>query len=143
MKTSPPDFNAGIIDEFRANEGHVGGAWKDTPLLVLHHTGARPGTARVNPLAYLDDDGRYVVIASNGGAPNHPGWYHNLKARPATTIEVGAGTVEVVASEATGQEREQLFRTQAARFPQLAEFERAAERRIPVVVLTPRESGAA
>ena len=74
MKTSPPDFNARIIDEFRANAGHVGGVWADTPLLVLHHTGARSGNDRVNPLAYMDDRGRYVVIASNGGAPNHPGW---------------------------------------------------------------------
>jgi deazaflavin-dependent oxidoreductase (nitroreductase family) len=140
MKTSPPDFNATIIDEFRANAGHVGGVWDDTPLLVLHHTGARSGKDRVNPLAYLDDGGRFVVIASNGGAPNHPAWYHNLKARPAASIEVGATTIDVIASEATGDERERLFRAQADRFPQLAEFERGAERRIPVVVLTPRAS---
>jgi deazaflavin-dependent oxidoreductase (nitroreductase family) len=143
MKTSPPDFNATIIDEFRANAGHVGGAWEDTPLLVLHHTGARSGKDRVNPLAYMDDGERYVVIASNGGAPSHPGWYHNLKARPAATIEVGARRIDVVATEATGAERERLFRTQAERFPQLAEFEREAHRRIPVVVLTPREWNAA
>ena len=143
MKTSPPDFNATIIDEFRANDGHVGGVWEDTPLLVLHHTGAKSGRDRVNPLAYLDDGGRYVVIASNGGAPNHPGWYHNLKARPAATIEVGATTIDVVASEATDDERERLFRAQAERFPQLAVFEREADRRIPVVVLTPRGFSAA
>jgi deazaflavin-dependent oxidoreductase (nitroreductase family) len=143
MKTSPPDFNATIIDEFRANAGHVGGMWADTPLLILHHTGARSGEDRVNPLAYMDDGERYVVIASNGGAPSHPGWYHNLKARPAATIEVGARTIDVVATEATGAERERLFRTQAERFPQLAEFEREADRRIPVVVLTPRGLSAA
>jgi deazaflavin-dependent oxidoreductase (nitroreductase family) len=143
MKASPPDFNATIIDEFRANDGHVGGVWEDTPLLVLHHAGARSGKDRVNPLAYMADGGRYVVIASNGGAPHHPGWYHNLKARPAATIEVGADTIDVVASEATGDERERLFRSQAQRFPQLAEFEREADRHIPVVVLTPRGPGAA
>jgi len=69
MSTSPADFNAKMIDEFRASEGRVGGMWEGTPLLLLHHTGAKSGKNRVNPLAYLGDDGRYVVIASNGGRP--------------------------------------------------------------------------
>ena len=139
MSTSPGDFNAKVIDEFRANQGRVGGKWERTPLLLLHHTGAKSGKQRVNPLAYLRDDGRYVVIASKGGAPSNPGWYHNLKAQPHVTIEVGTKTIDVVASEATGEERERLFRTQAGRSPQLAEYERKTVRVIPVIVLTPRE----
>src|SRR5579871_6572839 len=95
MSTSPADFNAQIIDEFRANEGRVGGMFEGNPLLLLHHTGARSGTSYVNPLAYQADDGRYVIFASKGGAPVNPGWYYNLKARPDTTIEVGPDTIAV------------------------------------------------
>jgi deazaflavin-dependent oxidoreductase (nitroreductase family) len=139
MSTSRADFNARIIDEFRANEGRVGGPFAGIPLLLLHHTGARSGQERTSPLAYLADDGRYVVIASKGGAPSHPAWYHNLSANPATTIEVGNDTIGVVASEAVGEERNRLYRAQAERIPQFGEYERKAGRVIPVMVLTPRE----
>jgi deazaflavin-dependent oxidoreductase (nitroreductase family) len=140
MATSPADYNATIIDEFRANEGRVGGRWQGYPLLLLHHTGAKSGKRRINPLAYLGDDGRYVLFAANGGAPSHPGWYHNLTAQPDVTIEVGTKTIDVVASEATGEERERLFRTHAERFPELAEAQRKSDRVFPVIVLTPREA---
>ena len=140
MSTSPADFNANVIEEFRANGGRVGGMFEGMPLLLLHHTGARSGEERVNPVAYARDDGRYVVIASKGGAPTNPAWYHNLLAHPEISIEVGADTIDVSASEATGEERERLFREQAERFPQFAEYERNTDRVIPVIVLTPRES---
>jgi deazaflavin-dependent oxidoreductase (nitroreductase family) len=133
MSTSPADFNAQVIEEFRANEGRVG----DGSLLLLHHTGAKSGESRINPLAYLSDNGRYVVFASRGGAPKNPAWYHNLKAHPKVAIEVGTETIHVLASEATGEERERLYRTQAERVPQFAEYERQTERVIPVIVLTP------
>jgi deazaflavin-dependent oxidoreductase (nitroreductase family) len=139
MSTSPADFDAKVIDEFRANQGRVGGGWEGTPLLLLHHTGAKSGKDRINPLGYLGDDGRYVVIASNGGAPSSPHWYHNLKAQPNVTIEVGTQTIEVVAREATGEERERLFRAQVERYPHLVEYEQKAGRVIPVIVLTPGE----
>ena len=141
MSTSPADFNAQIIDEFRANEGRVGGMFDGLPLLLLHHTGAKSGTERVNPLAYQDDGGRYVIFASKGGAPANPGWYYNLKAHPDTKVEVGADTIDVVASEATGEERERFFRAQVERVPQFGEYEQKAGRVIPVIVLTPREGG--
>jgi deazaflavin-dependent oxidoreductase (nitroreductase family) len=141
MSTSPADFNAQVIEEFRANAGQLGGMFTDMPLLLLHHTGARSGTSRVTPLAYLQDDGRYVVFASAAGAPNNPDWYHNLVANPETRIEVGAETVDVLASDAEGEEREQLYRTQAARVPQFAEYEAKTDRVVPVVVLTPRARG--
>jgi deazaflavin-dependent oxidoreductase (nitroreductase family) len=136
MSESPADFNRKIVDEFRANRGRVGGVFHGTPLLLLHHTGARSGTERVNPVGYLEDDGRYVVIASNGGALNSPHWYHNLKAGPNVTIEVGTETIAVVAREATGEERERLFRTLVERFPQLAEYDQKTDRVIPVIVLS-------
>ena len=98
--------------------------WDETPLLLLHHTGARSGLSRVNPVAYLPDDRRYFVWAANGGAPNNPDWYHNLKAYPNTSIEVGSETIDVVAKEATGAERERLFGTAAERYAQLHELAR-------------------
>jgi len=140
MSTSPTDFNARIIDEFRANEGRVGGPFKGTPLLLLSHTGARSGRSRVNPLAYQSDGGRYVVFASKAGAPTNPDWYHNLRAQPDARIEVGTETIDVVASEAAGEERERLFSAQAERLPQFAEYQRQAGRAIPVIVLTPTKS---
>ncbi|HUA05734.1 MAG TPA: nitroreductase family deazaflavin-dependent oxidoreductase [Solirubrobacteraceae bacterium] len=137
MSTSPDDFNARIIDEFRANEGRVGGPFEGGTLLLLHHVGARTGTPRTNPLMYMADGDRYVVFASKAGAPTNPDWYHNLKANPNTTIEVGTDTIDVVASEATGQERDRLYSTQAERRPQFAEYQANTDRVIPVVLLTP------
>jgi deazaflavin-dependent oxidoreductase (nitroreductase family) len=141
MSTSPADFNAKIIEEFRANEGRVGGVFEGNPLLLLHHTGAKSGRSRINPLAYQSDGGRYVIFASKAGAPSNPDWYHNLKAQPNVSIDVGTGTIDVVASEATGEERERLYRTQAERIPQFADYEQQTERVIPVIVLTPTKAG--
>lgn len=137
MPPLPAGFNDRIIDEFRANQGRVGGMFEGTPLLLLHHTGARSGTRRISPLAYLRDGNRFVVFGSHGGAPTNPGWYHNLKAHPEVTLEVGTETLQAVAEEATGQERERLFQAQAERVPQFAEYQRKTERPIPVIVLTP------
>lgn len=139
MSSSPTDFNARIIDEFRANGGEVGGMFAGTPLLLLHHMGAKSGQTRVNPLAYARDGERYVVFASKAGAPENPAWYHNLKAHPEATIEVGTDMMSVVASEATGEERERLFSAQAERSPQFAEYQSKTARMIPVMVLTPRQ----
>ena len=141
MSPSRTEFNAQIIDEFRANEGRVGGQFEGMSLLLLHHTGARSATRYVNPLAYQADDGRYVVFASKGGAPANPAWYYNLMAHPDTTIEVGAETIPVHAEAASGDERERLFRTQVERVPAFGEYEqKAGGRTIPVIVLSPRRS---
>ena len=138
MSTSPQDFNAKVTDEFRTNGGKVGGMFEETPLLLLHHTGAKTGQRRINPLAYQADGDRYVIFASKAGAPTNPDWYHNLKAHPQVTIEVGTDSIEVVASEATGEERERLFRAQVERSPAFGEYEqKAGGRVIPVIVLTP------
>ena len=141
MPETPAEYNAKIIGEFRANQGRVGGMWEGTPLLLLHHTGAKSGVSRVNPVAYLADDHRYLVWAANGGAPNNPDWYHNLRAHPGTRIEVGSETIDVVAEEASGAERERLFARAAARHPQLQQLARNTPRVIPMVVLTPQGTG--
>ena len=133
------EYDAQIIDEFRANAGRVGGMWEETPLLLLRHTGAKSGKSRINPLAYQRDQGRYVIFASKAGAPTNPDWYHNLRAHPEVTIEVGTDTINVLASEALGEERERLFRAQAERSPQFAEYQNNTERTIPVIVLTPTD----
>ena len=142
MSTSMNDFNAQIIEEFRANDGRVGGQFDGMPILLLHHTGAKSGEHYVNPLAYQADDGRYVVFASRGGSPANPGWYHNLKANPDISIEVGTETIPVHAEEARGEERDRLFRTQAERLPVFAEYEqKTGGRIIPVMVLEPVATG--
>lgn len=132
------DFNATIIDEFRANDGRVGGPFEGAPMILVHHTGARSGTERVTPLVYLPDGDDWVIFASRAGAPNNPAWYHNLVANPETTVEVGAETVEVAASEAVGAERDRLFEAQKAVMPQFAEYEAKTDRTIPVLVLRRR-----
>lgn len=135
-----PDYNEQVIEEFRANSGEVGGPFEGMPMLLLHHRGARSGAERINPLAYLMEDGRYVVFATKGGSPRHPAWYHNLKAHPEVTIEVGTETINATASEVTGEERDRLYRMQAERRPAFAECERKTDRVIPVVILTPRST---
>jgi deazaflavin-dependent oxidoreductase (nitroreductase family) len=137
MSTSPQDFNARIIDEFRANEGRVGGPFEGSTLLLLHHIGAKSGKDRINPLVYNRDGERYVVFASKAGAPTNPDWYHNLKAHPDVTIEVGTDTIDVRAEAATGEERDRLFQAQTERSPQFAEYQSKTERVIPVIVLAP------
>lgn len=137
MSTSPADFNAKVVDEFRANGGRVGGMFEGMPILLVHHVGAKSGAGRVNPVAYYRDGDRYVIFASKGGAPANPAWYHNLMAHPDATIEVGDQTLAVRASEAAGEERDRLYAAQAERLPQFAEYEQRTSRTIPVVVLTP------
>jgi deazaflavin-dependent oxidoreductase (nitroreductase family) len=141
MSETRSNYNAEIISEFHANQGRVGGMWEQTPLLLLHHTGAKSGVSRVNPAAYLPNDPGYLIWAANGGAPNHPDWYHNLKAHPATRIEVGSEVIDVVAEETTGAERERLFAKATDRYPQLGEVASKTHRVIPMIVLTPRGSG--
>jgi deazaflavin-dependent oxidoreductase (nitroreductase family) len=138
MSTTPNDFNGQVIEEFRANGGAVGGMFEGKPMLLLHNVGAKSGTEFVTPLVYLDDDGRYVIFASKGGAPNNPGWYHNLKARPNVSIEVGTDTFDVVAEEATGAERDRLYSIQEEQQPQFSEYAQKTDRKIPVIVLSPR-----
>ena len=138
MSTSPPDFNAQVIDEFRAYEGRVGGMFENMPLLLLHHSGAKSGTPYINPLAYLRDGDRYVIFASKGGAPENPGWFYNLKAHPDVSIEVGTDSVDVRASQAESDERDRLYAAQSERSPQFVEYQEKAGRTIPVIVLTPR-----
>lgn len=133
------EFNRRIIEEFRANQGRVGGSLAGTPILLLHHVGARSGIERVTPLAYRRrEDGQYVIVASSGGSPSHPGWYHNLKAHPTVEVEIGTETLIVQAEELAGGDRDVQWSRLVAEAPSLAEYQAKASRRIPVFALKPR-----
>jgi deazaflavin-dependent oxidoreductase (nitroreductase family) len=131
------DFNTAIIDEFRANEGKVGGAFDGAPLLLLHTVGARSGRERVNPLVYAGDGDGLVVFASKAGAPTHPDWYHNVVANPDVTVEVGTETQARRARVTEGDERDRLWARQKELMPGFADYEARTSRQIPVVVLEP------
>ena len=136
-------WNTSIIEEFRKNEGRVGGGFEGATLLLLHTTGRRTGKERVNPLAYLPDDGRWVVIGSMGGALTDPDWVRNVEANPDTVIEVGTETIPVRATKILREEpeRDKLYTRQVARMPGFGEYEEKTKgiRTIPVIVLERRE----
>lgn len=132
------DFNKAVIEEFRANNGKVGGHFEGAPVLLLTATGAKSGQQRTTPVMYLPDGDRMVIFASKAGADTNPGWFHNLVANPSATVEVGGDTVEVKALVTEGEERERLFRKQAELYPQFADYEKKTTRVIPVVALEPQ-----
>ena len=131
------DWNKGIIEEFRANGGKVGGQFERAPLLLLHTTGAKSGQARVNPVMYQADGDSLVVFASKAGAPTSPDWFHNLVANPRASVEVGDRTVNVSAQIVDGETRERLWSRQKELYPGFADYESKTTRQIPVVVLAP------
>ena len=133
--TDMNDFNQQVIAEFRANGGQVGGQFAGAPMLLLTTTGARSGQARTSPLVYTTDGDRFVIIASKGGAPTNPDWYHNVRANPEATVEVGTETFQARATVPDGEKRDRLFDQMAAQMPGFAEYQRNTTRRIPVVVL--------
>jgi deazaflavin-dependent oxidoreductase (nitroreductase family) len=138
MSGSANDWNAQTIAEFHRNHGKVGGSFEGAPLLLLHHTGARSGKRRVNPMMYLKDGDRYLVFASKAGADTNPDWYYNLRARPDVQIEVGDETIDARAVEITGPERDRLYARQASLYPAFAMYQSLTKRVIPVIALTPR-----
>ena len=134
------DWNRRVIEEFRANGGKVGGDMEGSPIVLVHHVGAKSGPERVTPVVYQQLDGDAIAIfASKAGAPHHPDWFHNLVANPETEIELGSETRPVTARVATGDERTRIWEAQKQAFSNFAEYEqKAGAREIPVVVLEPR-----
>jgi deazaflavin-dependent oxidoreductase (nitroreductase family) len=133
------DFNNKVIEEFRANEGKVGGPFEGAPVLLLTSTGAKSGQQRTTPVMYLPDGDRFVIFASKAGADTHPAWFHNLVANPAATVEVGSDAVQAEAVVTQGEERDRLYRKQAELYPQFADYESKTSRVIPVVALQPKD----
>ena len=131
------DFNASIIEEFRANQGCVGGPLAGTPMILIHHIGARSGIERVTPLACNpQEDGRLAIVASNGGSPAHPDWYYNLRDHPRITVEVGTQTFPVLAQELDDTARAELWPKLVAQSPAVGEHQGKTTRQIPVFMLT-------
>jgi F420H(2)-dependent quinone reductase len=122
---------------YRLSGGRIGHATGPVKNLLLTTTGRRSGEQRTCPLAYLEDGGRFVVIASNGGNEKHPVWYLNLGAEPSACLDVGARKLRVVATTADGEERSRLWKAAVAMNPQYAVYESITPRQIPVVILTP------
>ena len=132
------DFNTQIIEEFRANEGRVGGAFEGAPVVLLTTTGAKTGKSRTNPLVSQEGkDGTIYVFASKGGAPTNPDWYHNLLAHPTVVVERGTERYEATATPVTGPLRDEIYARQVERFPGFGEYQQKAGRVIPVVALRP------
>lgn len=129
------DWNAKFIEEFRANAGQVGGFFANKPVLILHTTGARSGLGRLAPLVYRKEGDRVFVFASKGGSHSHPDWYHNLKANPAVSVEIGADTVSATAMEIVGDDRDAIYSRHAASIPNFAEYQAGTDRTIPVIEL--------
>ncbi len=134
------DWNAKTIEDFRANEGRVGGTFEGSPLVLLHHRGRKSGEPYVTPVMYLPDEADADVIyvfATRGGTPVNPDWYYNLTAEGAGSVERGTETYDVTVRDVTGDERDRIYAEQARRYPGFAEYERQTEgvRTIPVLEL--------
>jgi deazaflavin-dependent oxidoreductase (nitroreductase family) len=129
------DFNTQLIEEYRATNGNVTGVFAGRPLMLLTTTGKKSGQPRTAPLVYTTDGDALVVIASKGGAPTNPDWYHNLRANSLVTVELGAEQFDAQARVAEGDERQRLYDAQAALMPAFAGYQNNTDREIPVVVL--------
>ena len=136
-RSDPNAFNDSVIQEFRANGGTVGGELARMQLLLLTTIGAKSGRPHTTPLAYHKEGDRYFVIASNGGAPTNPDWYHNLRTHPRTTVEISTQTFEAIATILDPNERDRVFVAIAAQAPAASEFQSLAKRTIPVIALEP------
>lgn len=138
--SAPDDWNTQIINEFRANDGRVGGNFEGAPMVLVHHTGRKSGKRNVTPMMYLPDDDdpdTIYVFASKAGAPTNPAWYYNLTAAGTAEIELGTDTHTVDVSEVTGADRDRIYSEQGRRYPGFADYEKktAGIRTIPVLAL--------
>jgi deazaflavin-dependent oxidoreductase (nitroreductase family) len=135
--SDPGNWNQKIIDEFRANEGKVGGQFEGAPMVLLTTTGAKSGRRHTTPVMYLPgDEGTVYVFASKAGAPTDPDWYRNLRANPRVIVEIGTDKYDAVASVLEGEERAEKYAAQASKYPGFREYQQMTTRVIPVVALT-------
>lgn len=136
--TETPDlnaFNAAIADEFRANDGKVGGPFEGATLLLLHTTGAKSGQPRLSPLAYFTVEGRMLIVGSYAGAPKDPAWVHNLRATPEAHIEVGTDAYDVTVRELPLDERDEVYPKVVEIAPGFADYQAKTTRSIPLFEL--------
>jgi deazaflavin-dependent oxidoreductase (nitroreductase family) len=131
-------FGAQHVQVYRETNGERGYNWRGTTILLLTTTGRKSGEARTTPLIHRQDGNRWIIVASKGGSPDHPGWYKNLEANSDATIEVKGEEIPVRASTATGEERARLWRLMAEDWPAYDDYQKKTDREIPVVVLERR-----
>jgi deazaflavin-dependent oxidoreductase (nitroreductase family) len=134
------DWNQKIIEEFRANEGKVGGQFEGAPVLLLTSTGAKSGRRHTTPMMYLQGDNGVYVFASKAGAPTNPDWFHNLVANPTVTVELGTDQYDATAAPLEGAERDRVYAEQAKLYTGFAEYQEKTSRVIPVVELVRSEA---
>lgn len=129
------EFNRNIVAEFRANNGKVGGPFEGGTLLLLHTVGAKSRQPRLSPLAYLEIDGKVLIVGSYAGAPSNPAWVHNLRANPKAHIEVGTDAYDVTARELPAPERDEAYPKIIEKAPVFAEYQAKTSRAIPLFEL--------
>jgi deazaflavin-dependent oxidoreductase (nitroreductase family) len=145
VSNSYNDFNRALIADLRANRGKAsGGPFKGGQILILTTKGARTGEPREHPLAYSEDRGHHVIVASQGGAPTHPHWFHNLRKHPIVTVEVEGERYQAKANVVENDEEyERLYAQHAALMPGFNDYRKKTDRRIPVIVLEPVDEAVA
>ena len=129
------EINKQLLEEFRRTDGKLTGQFAGAPIVIVNHTGAKSGKTYTTPLVYSKDGNRFVIIASMAGAPNNPDWYHNIKANPTVTLEIGTERFQAKATVTSGEERERLFNAQAAIMPVFNDYRKKTTRQIPVIAL--------
>ena len=136
-KPSPRDYVRQQVEEYEASMGERGNTMRGKPVIILTTVGAKSGRIRKTPLMRVEEDGRYAVIASQGGAPQHPHWYGNLLANPVVELQDGPIKEVYRAHEAAGAERTHWWDIAVKAWPDYAEYQKKTDRVIPVVVLEP------
>ena len=138
---SPEQWVRDQVERYEATDGREAGTLGDTglPVVIFTTRGNKSGKLRKTPLMRVEHDGAYLLVASKGGAPSHPVWYHNLRADPgALEVQDGADRFDAVARELEGEEREEWWQRAVAAYPPYAEYQRNTDRRIPVLLAEPR-----
>ncbi|MCX4450984.1 nitroreductase family deazaflavin-dependent oxidoreductase [Streptomyces sp. NPDC087866] len=134
---SPAQWVRDQVEQYESSGGTEGTTMRGMPVIVLTTVGAKSGKIRKTPLMRVEHDGRYAVVASQGGAPTHPVWYHNLKADPRAELQDGPARSDMTAREVTGEEKARWWERAVAAFPDYADYQKKTDRQIPVFVLEP------
>jgi deazaflavin-dependent oxidoreductase (nitroreductase family) len=139
---SPSDWAREQADRFEASGGAEGNTMRGMPIIVLTSVGAKSGKLRKTPLMRVEHNGEYAVVASLGGAPNNPVWFHNLKKNPHVELQDGSVKRDYIAREVTGPEKDVWWERAVAAYPDYADYQKKTTRQIPVFVLTPMTAAA-
>ncbi|MFE7856918.1 nitroreductase family deazaflavin-dependent oxidoreductase [Streptomyces sp. NPDC057403] len=139
---SPEQWVREQVELYESSGGTKGTTLRDTglPVVVLTTRGAKTGKIRKSPLMRVEHEGRYAVVASQGGAPKHPVWYHNVKADPRVELQDGPARRDMTAREVTGEEKAEWWRRAVEAFPPYADYQKRTDRQIPVFVLEPADT---